>query len=135
MLFDIKAKQITLTEGILANVEKALKTLDKKVEHLGTAVSGHVEVCKTTRHHKKGEVFHAELIIRVPGKKIVAESTNEDLYVAINEVRREAERQIVGFKGKKTAGVTRGARLAKRNANVLPGEKPKKGGRALEESL
>jgi ribosomal subunit interface protein len=135
MLFDIKATRIQLTDGILTAVENKLMTLDSKVARFGESVRGRVEVCRLTNHHKKGDVFHCAVSIALPGKKVLAESEHADLYVAINDARKEAERQIVGFKGKKVASVTRGARLAKRNARAVPGEVAKKGGRTLEEGV
>jgi putative sigma-54 modulation protein len=133
MLFDIKATKITLTEGILSAVERQLKTLDAKVERFGTSVTGRVEVCKTTAHHKKGDVFHAEIIIRLPGKSVFAEAQDSDLYAAIGEARKEAERQIMEHKGKREASVLRGAREAKRRVRRLPGEPRRHGGRILNE--
>lgn len=135
MLFDIKATKIELTQGILAAVESKLMTLDAKVSRYGESVRGRVEVCRTTNHHKKGEIFHCAVAIALPGKKVVAEAEHKDLYVAINNARKEAERQIVGYKGKQIASVERGARAAKRDARTLPGEAKKKGGRTLEEGI
>lgn len=132
MLFDIKATKILLTDGILTAVEKKMATLDTKLARYGESVRGRVEVCKITNHHKKGDLYHCQVSVSIPGKKVVAESQNKDLYVAINNARKDAERQIIGFKGKKTAALGRGARTVKRE---LRGEAPKKGVRVRNEGV
>lgn len=100
MQVDIKTKNIELTDAIRSAVEKKMKSLEKKVERFGESVTAEVEVGKTTHHHHKGEVFRAEVHVRLPGKLVYAEETNEDLYAAVNEATREAERQIIDYKEK-----------------------------------
>lgn len=107
MHFDLKAKTITLTPGIRAAVDKAMAGLDAKVKRFGTSVIGEVEVGKVTRHHKKGDVFRAEIHVRLPGKLVYAEAEKSDLYVAINAAKKEAERQIVAFNGAKAKSAKR----------------------------
>ncbi|MEY4744797.1 MAG: hypothetical protein RL272_742 [Candidatus Parcubacteria bacterium] len=130
MQFSIKAKGITLTEAIKTAVEKKLASLDKKAARFGASVTGEVEVGKTTRHHKKGLCFRAEIHVRLPGKLVYAEALHEDLYAAIGDAKREAERQVSTFKGSLAAKQKRGARAAKRGAR---GDKDRKGGRVLNE--
>ena len=57
-----------------------------------------VEVGRTSEHHKKGDVHRAEIHVRLPGKVVYVESSDRDLYVAINQARKEAEREIVDYK-------------------------------------
>jgi len=94
MQHSLKATKIELTDAIKDAVAKKLSTLDAKVAKFGSAVTASVEVGKTTKHHKKGMVFRAEIRIALPGKKVYAEATNEDLYKAIGEAKKEAEVQI-----------------------------------------
>lgn len=111
MKFSLKAKNLTLTDAIKAAVEKKLATLDKKATRFGESVTGEVEVGKTTKHHKKGEVFRAEIHVRLPGKLVYAEATNEDLYAAIGKAAREAATQVTSYKGTLAA---KGVRKAKK---------------------
>src|SRR5512142_1500045 len=99
MQFSIKAKGLTLTDAIKDAVEKKLASLDKKAARFGASVTGEVEVGKTTKHHKKGLCFRAEIHVRLPGKLVYAEAIHEDLYAAIGDAKREAERQVTAFKG------------------------------------
>jgi ribosomal subunit interface protein len=58
-----------------------------------------MEVAKSTRHHKKGDVFRAEIHVRLPGSLVYAEAETDDLYTAITAAKREAEEQIRKYKG------------------------------------
>lgn len=100
MKLDIKATNMELTDAIRAAVEEKMAVLDPKVMRFGEAVSAEVEVSRTTNHHNKGDIFRAEVHVRLPGNVVYAESTHEDLYAAINDARHEAERQIVDYKEK-----------------------------------
>lgn len=100
MQVDIKTKNIELTDAIRSAVEEKMSSLEKKVERFGESVTAEVEVGKTTHHHHKGDVFRAEVHVRLPGKLVYAENTNEDLYAAVNQAKREAERQIIDYKEK-----------------------------------
>lgn len=100
MQLDIKTKDMELTDAIRAHIETKMATLDAKIARFGTSVTAEVEVGRTTSHHHKGEVFRAEIHVRLPGNAIYAESTGEDLYAAVNEAVKEADRQIVDYKEK-----------------------------------
>lgn len=114
MQTDIKATNIELTDAIRTYVQQKIDTLDAKVARFGEVVRAEVEVGRTTKHHKKGpEVFRAEVHVRLPGKLVYASADHEDLYTAINNAKKEAERQIAAFKGAladKNKKATRGAR-------------------------
>jgi putative sigma-54 modulation protein len=100
MQLDIKTKDMDLTDGIRAHIEEKMAHLDKKLARFGTSVTTEVEVGRTTHHHHKGDVFRAEIHVRLPGNTIYAEATAEDLYAAIGMAKEEADRQIVDYKEK-----------------------------------
>jgi putative sigma-54 modulation protein len=99
MKLAIKATHITLTDAIKAYVEQKVNGLEAKVKRFGPSVTAECEVGLTTKHHKKGPIFRAELHVRLPGKLVYAEHEDLNLYTAIGEVKREAERQIADYKG------------------------------------
>ena len=90
----IKATGIELTEAITAAVDHTLGRLSKLTDRFGEAVSVHVEVGKSTNHHKKGPFFRAEINIRVPKRLIRAEAEHEDLYAAIEKVEDELKGEL-----------------------------------------
>ena len=107
MQLDIKTKGIELTNAIRAHIEEKMASLDAKVARFGSAVTAEVEVGKTSEHHHKGDIYRAEVHVRLPGNTIYAEATHEDLYAAINQAKQEADRQIMDHKNK-LADVHRG---------------------------
>jgi ribosomal subunit interface protein len=98
MQLDIKATGFKLTDAMRNILQTKMDLLDAKVKRFGPVVAGRIEVCKTTAHHKKGDVFHAEIIVRLPGKQVVAEAVDADLYKAFGEAKRELTRQITEYK-------------------------------------
>ncbi len=91
----IKTKNIVLTESLekfinekIGKLEKFAKTLSK------SSFDVFVEIQKESQHHKKGDVFVAEVIIDLPGKKMMAKAHGEDLMKAIIESKDEMEREI-----------------------------------------
>lgn len=61
-----------------------------------------VEISRATRHHKRGEVFYAEIMVRLPGKTIRAESTNVNARAAITETRDIFKSEIMKYKERET---------------------------------
>lgn len=79
----------------LADVEKTLGSADDE------SVEARVEVGRTSDHHRKGDVYRAEINLKMPGRFLRTESQNFDLYVAITEVRDEMQRQVRKYKEKR----------------------------------
>ena len=78
-----------------------------------STVAAFVEVGKTTRGQSKGDVYRAEVQLRMPGSTIRSESTQLDLHRAIDEVKDELQRQLRRYKEKQSAKFLRGARRIK----------------------
>lgn len=111
---DILATGIDLTRAIERHIEEKVNSLDKFIDSNDESAYAKVEVEKTTNHHQKGEVFRAEINLHIAGADFRAESTAEDLYNAIDEVRDEMSKEVRRHKGKKEAKWKQGARAIKR---------------------
>ncbi len=90
----LKATGMELTDAIEAAVDHTLEHLEKFTERFGEAVSVRVEVGKSTRHHKNGPYFRAEINMKIPGKLLRAEAEAEDLYAAIEKVEDELKAEL-----------------------------------------
>lgn len=89
-----------LTEAIKQHAEKRLgklARLAKDIEPCDVAV----DVGKTTKGQNKGKIFRAEFNMNVPGTLLRAESTQEDLYKAINVAAKELKRQLKEYRKKR----------------------------------
>jgi len=124
MKINIKATNLDLTPAIRSYVEekiggtekfiKKMKPVDKSPEEGKATVEIWVEVERTTFHHRKGKVFRAEVQMKLPGNDVRVESKQEDLRVAIDEVKDQLERELREYSEKKRTLYEKGARKMKK---------------------
>src|SRR3989344_1408444 len=102
MNITIQAMGLELTEAIKQYAEEKMGTLEKFVHTKNpSAVTVDVEVGKETAHHNKGPIFFCEVHMMIPDVGPVrSREVHEDLYAAIDTVRRELQRQLVDLKEK-----------------------------------
>lgn len=86
MKINIKATNISLTSSITEYIEKKLSMLEKFFKNTDDVLIN-IEVGKTTKHHKSGDVFKAEINILKNGENFYEIVETEDLYAAIDEVK------------------------------------------------
>jgi len=120
MIIKIKATNIKLNEPLRIWVEEKVRELKKnlvKFEDIPKKgrkkIDVRVEIGRTTRHHRKGDIFRAEIQIYLPKKLLRAVVKNIDLRSAIIEARDELDRQIRKYKGKRLIRARRWARKVK----------------------
>jgi ribosome hibernation promoting factor len=98
MKIDIKGTNMELTQAIKDYVNEKVGSLEKY--YAGILVA-RVDVGLTSKHHNKGDIFRAEVNLEIPQKGVLrSEATRDDLYLAINEVKNELQRQLKRFKEK-----------------------------------
>lgn len=107
MKINIKATGFPITSAISDYVGKKVSSLEK---FLGGAseILVNVEVGKTTKHHKSGDFFRAEIQIEANGNNYYASAEKDDLYAAIDEVRDEITRELTSRRKKATDLFRRG---------------------------
>jgi len=81
----------------IGSLERFLKSFEKNHE-----ITVFVEIARTTKHHRKGDVFYAEAMFEtVPGgKKMRATATAPDIRVAIDQVKEKLKKEIRRYKDK-----------------------------------
>jgi putative sigma-54 modulation protein len=85
------------------DVTDALKTyvtakLDKITNHFDDVVG--TKVTLSVEKHKEKDGKHAECTLHIKGADLFAESSNADLYAAIDEMTGKLERQVMRHKEK-----------------------------------
>jgi len=134
MKINLKATNFELTPAIREYVEEKIGGLEKFIHGPDPglpagrqAVQAWVEIGLTTRHHQKGDIYRAEIQIRLPRVEngIRTESEQEDLYAAIDDARNEMKLELLKVKGKKRSLALRGARLFKKIVPFLGERKSK----------
>ncbi len=115
MKITIKATNIKLSPSIKSFVEEKIGGLEKFLQKIKIdPLEAFIEIEKTTVHHRKGDVFRAEVQFCLPGQSIRAESTKDDLHLAIDEVKDELQRKIKQYTQKQISKRRRGARAIKK---------------------
>ncbi len=119
MTKNVKATNIEITPAIGEYIEKRFAIFERFAPG-GNSTSMHaeIEVGKTTKHHKSGDYFKAEVNLKMAGKSFYAVSEKDDLYAAIDEVKDEIVHQITSEKDKSKTLTRRGAAKIK---NILKG--------------
>lgn len=118
MKINIKGTNMELTPAITSYVEKKVSAIEKYLDKNQKETVAQVEVGKSTKHHKSGEVFKAEVHLSGVGLNLYAVSEQTDLYAAIDLVKDEIARSLVQLKGKHETLSRKGARLVK---NMMKG--------------
>ncbi|MEW5907594.1 MAG: ribosome-associated translation inhibitor RaiA [Patescibacteria group bacterium] len=121
MRVNIKATGIKLTPALTDFIERKIGSLDKFISHDG-GVQVWAEVGVTTQHHKSGKIFRAEIQIPLPHIKdgLRVETTNIDLYTAVEDARDEIKNELQKIKEKKISLTRRGARIFKNLTKLIP---------------
>jgi len=100
MKIEILGTQLDITPSIKKYIEEKIGSLDKMVsrfEHEGDVVA-YVEIARSTKHHKHGDVFYAEATLGLPGKTLRAEHEHEDIRGAIDMVRDTLRGEMKKYK-------------------------------------
>jgi ribosomal subunit interface protein len=98
-IVEITGKNMDLTAGIKGHVEdkvEGITVITQKFEPCDLRV----EVGKTGRHHKSGDIYVAEFNLTIPGTMLRSVSKSDDLYRAIDQVTEELKRQVKRYKQK-----------------------------------
>jgi putative sigma-54 modulation protein len=120
MKTNIKATNITITPAIAEYIEKKLEAVTKYFKNLEEVVIN-IEVGKSTRHHKQGDVFLAELHVINGGQDYYVQAHKEDLYAAIDEAKDDLIREMSSRRKRALRLVRRGGvRLKNMIKNLNP---------------
>lgn len=98
MKFQIRTKGIELDPKIETYLQEKLDSLDSLLNGLGQSVSAEIKLICETKHHHKGKIYLAEVILYLPKKKVVAKCEADTILNAIDEIKSELQREITKYK-------------------------------------
>ena len=127
MKINLQGKNIELTDAIHNYVVKRITNLEKlltKIEQGKGEIMVNFEVSKSTNHHKSGDVFHSDCLIRIDGKEFYSSADKEDLYEAVDSVKDSLYLEISKDKDRTQTLFTRGARSVKKMLKGLSKRNP-----------
>lgn len=115
-----KATSVSLTAAMQTYIfEKITEPVSRVLGSTDTSASRcDIEVGRTTRHHRKGEIWRAEVSLFLGKNALRAEAHGKSFGEAVDILKSEITREIKKFKGKGTATERKGARRAKNNATI-----------------
>jgi ribosomal subunit interface protein len=117
----LKATNLDISPSISKYVDEKIGGLDKFLEKFDSEiVETRVEVGKITRGQRQGDIFRAEVNLRIGGYLIRVEETEESLSAAIDLVKDELQRKIREYKDKQGTKFIRGARSWKKFWQLNP---------------
>lgn len=102
MNINIKSTKIELTPSLKKYIETKVLSLEKILSRLekNDGVEVVVEVGRTTKHHKTGNVYRAEININFQNNVLRAEHIGDDLHAAIDFAKDKIKLIITEFKDK-----------------------------------
>lgn len=113
MKISIKATNTRLSDTVDDYIRKRLLSIEKLIDASDTSARSDVEVELTTRHHKSGPIFRAEINLHIAGHDFRAEAIAEKLFDAVDEVKTEMVKELRRYKDKKTEQARRGGAMLK----------------------
>lgn len=113
MIINIKALGLELTQAINDYLRDKLAYVEKSLGAYAGAAQAQVEVGKTTKHHKAGEIFRAEINLLYRGKNFRVSVEDQDLYGAIDGMKDKIIQEIRKFEKRQNSLFRRGGRVIK----------------------
>jgi len=119
MNINLKATNMELTQAIRDYAERKVNSLEKFIKDEQNTTQAWVEVGKINRHHQSGDIFRAEINLKLPLGSLRSVVEKNNLYAAIDDAREEMKREIRKLKTKHLVKERRGARILKKLASVF----------------
>lgn len=137
MRYKIYAKNLFLTPALRVYAEeKIVRPIERRMKNSADIEFPvlDIEISRTTLHHRKGRVYHAEANLKFGKILIRAEADDEDARTAIDLLKNEIEGELAHFKGRRQAMERRGARRVKKEMHLAKGARRYRKGRIRDES-
>ncbi|MDO8579616.1 MAG: HPF/RaiA family ribosome-associated protein [bacterium] len=116
----LKATSFLLTAGIEQAVDRIVESLETYVDPDDTSALAEIEVSRTTRHHRGGEIFRAEINFHSRRGNLRVESEKEDLYIALGAAKDELLEALRSRKLKRIHFIRRSGLALKNMLRGLP---------------
>ncbi len=113
MKIQIKATGIQLTDVLTDYVNKKVSHLEKFIDAKNPDTVCHVELAKTTEHHKNGDIYRAEIRCSLKNGEVYVAEERADLHSAIDAVKDEAYNKLSSMKDKAITRIRKGGAKVK----------------------
>ncbi len=136
MNYSLKATNLELDPSLRRYIDDKLnRDVGKLFTRIAYPAKAWIEVGRISAHHRKGNVYRAEMQLHLPGASIRGEAEDSDIRVAIDNVRDEVASQVKKYKTKHGALAKRRARAVKKFIRFTRGIRGRRGSRIREEGV
>lgn len=113
--YNLKLTHVESSPELITHLEDKISQVTKFVHgDLDNAFS-EIELEKTTEHHKQGEIFRAEINLKLAdGQFFRADATAGDLFSAIDDVKAKVSKEVRRHYKKENVLLRRGGRVIKK---------------------
>ena len=125
MKITIKMRNLDQSQALDQYIEERFGGLKKFVSILQedsdegkTLAEVDVEVEKETQHHRKGDIFIVKAKIVLPGKTLMVEAKEDDIFQSVTKARDEMKLEIEKYKFKKIDKDRREQRKSKKDLDI-----------------
>lgn len=100
MKIQINASKIDMTPSLKKYATAKMEALGKFVKRFEKEAEAdlYLELARSTKHHKSGDVFYAEATLALPKKNIRAEEYDPDIRAAIDMVKDTLAGEVTRYK-------------------------------------
>mgnify|MGYP001568010046 FL=1 len=136
MRVTVRQKNLKITPALTRYIEqKILKPVRRLLKESTTRELPilDLEFGRTTLHHRKGKVYHAQANLTLGKKLLRAEVDDEDIRAACDLLEEELEEEIRSYKGKRLSLLKRQGRSVKAESRYHPSARFRRGGRVRQE--
>lgn len=113
MKYTTKVTDMELSVAVEEYIEKKMAALGK-IGGVAAGTVAHVEVGRTTRHHRTGDVFRVELMLHARGATLRAEALGKTVLEAMDKAQEDMRTELERLKGKNADAVKTGGRAIKK---------------------
>lgn len=113
--FHISTKNTDLTPELTNYIHEKLGVIEKFIHPSSSdqEILAEVEIGLRSRHHRKGDVYRAEINLTVDGKRYRAVTKENDMYSAIDRLKDETSRVVRKGENRSETLFLKGARKIK----------------------
>ena len=97
----ISTKNISLDNALEIFIQEKIGGLEKFLKDPRGLIEARIQIGLSSKHHRSGRIYYAEVNLKVGGKLLRATCQHEDLRNAIVDVKNELQQQIRKFRDKK----------------------------------
>lgn len=110
----MKASGVEYTKALRVHLEQKLEQLERLLPKTASDISFECELGKSTKHHKSGKIYRAEINLSYGSTMHRAEAVAETIKIAIDEMKKELKAELLKQRGKHAEKKLKGGRILKR---------------------